>query len=339
MQGGAKLTLVCFFWWQETTHHVVCAQVSRISPELLTAIDKGFFSMAEPLGQARNKASAREHAATWETERTKYHYDHWDAFEVLYTQFCVHLSARLNGDENFESEDEDEEAGSPSAHGQEERPDAGAVLEQQCALKAGIDVPCSRCGQHAQVLYWEGRLHMCCDHVCMVCRRVDGTICCGNMFQPDFCRVAPSTLLPAQNGLYATRDIPPGVWIASFGKCKTVAGPHVQTEYGYTFPCRGTEVGGSCVQWVTPVAILQKDELAHAINHTCDEDKVDVELVNTSGDFEYNEEKGKWIEIEPIIVYVRSKRHVPSGNEIFGTYAMHESVQCVCHRCKRESLE
>ena len=107
MQGGAKLTLVCIFLWQETTHHVVCAQVSRISPELLTAIDKGFFSMAEPLGQARNKASAREHAATWETERTKYHYDHWDAFEVLYTQFCVHLSARLNGDENFESEDED----------------------------------------------------------------------------------------------------------------------------------------------------------------------------------------------------------------------------------------
>ena len=89
------------------------------------------------------------------------------------------------------------------------------------------------------------------------------------------------TLLPSQNGLYATRDIPPGVWIASFGKCKTVAGPHVQTEYGYTFPCRGTEVGGSCVQWVTPVAILQKDELAHAINHTCDEDKIDVELVNT----------------------------------------------------------
>ena len=89
MQGGAKLTLVCIFLWQETTHHVVCAQVSRISPELLTAIDKGFFSMAEPLGQARNKATAREHAATWETERMKYHYDirkntliSYDHFEI-----------------------------------------------------------------------------------------------------------------------------------------------------------------------------------------------------------------------------------------------------------------
>ena len=131
------------------------------------------------------------------------------------------------------------------------------------------------------------RLHMSSDHVCMVCRRVVGTICCRNMFQPA-------------------------------GACTQLCALH-----------------SSCVQWVTPVAILQKDELAHAINHTCDEDKVDVKLVNTSGDFEYNEEKGKWIEIEPIIVYVRSKRHVPSGNEIFGTYVLHESVQCVCHRCKR----
>jgi hypothetical protein len=103
----------------------------------------------------------------------------------------------------------------------------------------------------------------------------------------------------------------------------------------YVSAGRGTDVGGSCVRWVTPAAILRKDELAHAINHTCDENKIDVELVNTSGDFERNEETGKWIEIEPIMVYVRSKRHVPSINEIFGSYVLHESVRCVCHRCKR----
>ena len=105
-------------------------------------------------------------------------------------------------------------------------------------------------------------------------------------------------LLPGQNGLFDTKDIPPGVWIASFGRCERVTGPK-DTKYGYALPCRGTDLGGDRPVWVTPAAILQQD----------------VEFVNTCGVLERNNKTGECAEIEPIVLYLRSKRLVSDDDD------------------------
>ena len=73
---------------------------------------------------------------------------------------------------------------------------------------------------------------------------------CENKLQFGAAEVRPSGLLADENGLFATRDIKQGEWIATFGPVRRV-GAAGGGNMEYSFPI--TETGSRVLVYVTPI--------------------------------------------------------------------------------------
>ena len=156
---------------------------------------------------------------------------------------------------------------------------------------------------------------------------VDMEVPCFNCAVPGYANgldsavadVRPSTFIPGENGLLATRDVRAGTFVASFGSMKEVS-KGARGRLGYSIPCR--QVGSSHTRCLAPVKGYRNNgpHKAHACNHTCKYDAVNAEY------------KVVWEDGQKPEVYVKTSRDVLSGEEFFVDYGPDFALgACYCH--------
>ena len=156
------------------------------------------------------------------------------------------------------------------------------------------------------------------------CQRCDCSTC-DNRLQTDAAAVAPSKLLPDQQGLFAARDLEAGEWIASFGPMRRVTAAD-RDSVPYTIPIR--ETGSNTVVHVTPMGKVSHAHRAHAMNHTCSDTDSNAVITHT-GD----------VSSTTHTVYVRAYKAIDEGQEIFACYGPKQEIgffdndECRCHVC------
>jgi hypothetical protein len=156
---------------------------------------------------------------------------------------------------------------------------------------------------------------------CHTCDRSD----CDNKLHICATEIRRSELLLDENGLFATRNIKKGEWIASFGPLKPVT-EGVEGDLGYSIPIR--ETGTRKLVYVEPFGELGTMSKAHAMNHTCCEKHRNTELAHTG-------ELGQRTQ-----VLVRACKDIEVGRELFTTYGPKDEIgffdehPCRCHSCR-----
>jgi hypothetical protein len=83
-------------------------QVDRISLEILTSLDKGLHRSGEVSAKKENTVGSTAAVQEWTEARLDYHYEHWAAFKIAYTQFCIQLTIQNLNFPDSESEVEEE---------------------------------------------------------------------------------------------------------------------------------------------------------------------------------------------------------------------------------------
>lgn len=143
---------------------------------------------------------------------------------------------------------------------------------------------------------------------------------CTNNFDSHVADVRPSTFIPGEKGLFAARDVPPGTFVASFGVMKEVSSAS-EGPLGYYIPGRVT--GFSQTRRLAPKHRYRKNSShkAHACNHTCALESVNVEYVVNWED-----------ETDQPQAWIKTSGFVREGEEFFANYGpQFELESCFCH--------
>ena len=172
---------------------------------------------------------------------------------------------------------------------------------------------------------------------CQPCslRREDGAEiqkCCPNQFQPEYATVKPSQLVPGEHGLFAEKDIPAGTWVTAFGEVQKCPRDEVHSTVTRGWWCLGPlskssrlQGGGEYVKYKPPRNLATERVChAHAVNHVCKADKVNLEMVSCSGPGAEGREDTVW-------VAGRTTTLVPAGTELVWQYTDNKPpFQCKC---------
>ena len=136
----------------------------------------------------------------------------------------------------------------------------------------------------------------------------------------------PSRLLAGEDGLFVTRDVEEGEWIASFGPMRRVTAEDTG-KIPYSIPIR--ETGSRTLVYFTPIGGVQDQYRAHAMNHTCGAADSNAVITHT-GDIARKAQ-----------VLVRATRDIAKGREVFACYGPKDKIRffdqcgCRCHLCAR----
>ena len=150
---------------------------------------------------------------------------------------------------------------------------------------------------------------------------------CTNGFDSQVADVRPSTFILGQKGLFPARDVSPGVFVASFGALKEVS-TAAEGPLGYYIPARVT--GHAQTRRLAPKHRYRKNSShkAHACNHTCAKDSVNVEYVVTWED-----------ETQQPQAWIRALSFVSAGEEFFANYGPDFGLEsCFCHIHEGENV-
>ena len=149
----------------------------------------------------------------------------------------------------------------------------------------------------------------------------------------DLC---PSTFIPGENGLFAARDVSPGVFVASFGAVKEVSnategppGYYIKNQ-SITYWASYLDFHNSQTRRLAPKHRYRKNSShkAHACNHTCAKDSVNVEYVVTWED-----------ETQQPQAWIRALSFVSAGEEFFANYGPDFGLEsCFCHMHEGEKV-
>ena len=134
----------------------------------------------------------------------------------------------------------------------------------------------------------------------------------------------PSRLLAGEDGLFVTRNVEEGEWIASFGPMRRVTAEDTG-KIPYSIPIR--ETGSRTLVYFTPIGRVQDQYRAHAMNHTCGAADSNAVITHT-GDIARKAQ-----------VLVRATRDIAKGREVFACYGPKDKIRffdqcgCRCHQC------
>ena len=134
----------------------------------------------------------------------------------------------------------------------------------------------------------------------------------------------PSRLLAGEDGLFVTRNVEEGEWIASFGPMRRVTAEDTG-KILYSIPIR--ETGSRTLVYFTPIGGVQDQYRAHAMNHTCGAADSNA-VITHSGDIARKAQ-----------VLVRATRDIAKGRDVFACYWPKDKIRffdqcgCRCHQC------